>query len=125
MALKFIRPNKTKESETQKTPEKLTATLEINGMLTFGTSSHNILKLYNPKSVSFANNDEGELIMVVMDGKYEGDFPVSNFLDTDFVQIGNILKYLFVNSAKDAIEFVLVPDETITDMNAYKMIRNF
>lgn len=94
-------------------------------MLTFGTGSYSVLKLYNPKSVSFANNDEGELIMVVMDGKYEGDFPVSTFLNTSFVQLGNVLKYLFEDSAKNTIEFVLVPDETITDMRAYKMIRNF
>lgn len=125
MALKFIRPNKAEVSETTEMPEQLTATLSMDGMLTFGAGAYGILKLYDPKSVSFANNDEEELIMVVMDDKREGDFPILNFLNNYFIQTAGILKYMFEDSAKNTIEFVLVPDETITGMRAYKMIRKF
>lgn len=125
MALKFIRPDKAEESKTPQKPEKLTATLNMDGMLTLGANAYNILKLYNPKSVSFAYNDDGELVMVVMDGKSNGDFPINDFFNKHCISTNGVLKHLFEDSAKNTIDFVLILDETITDMNAYKMIRNF
>lgn len=125
MALKFIRPDKAEESKAPQKPEKLTATLNMDGMLTLGANAYNILKLYNPKSVSFAYNDDGELVMVVMDGKSNGDFPINDFFNKHCISTNSVLKHLFEDSAKNAIDFVLILDETITDMNAYKMIRNF